>query len=154
VAANPGALVYGTVVVGALLAAESAQSETYVATLAGVAVALLAYWLARSYADYTGWRLSRSEPLKAAAFGRTLVGELSVLIGAAGPLLVLVLFWATGGPLGDAVTAAIWTAAAMIVVIELVAGLRAGLSGRELALQTALGAVIGALMIALKLVLH
>jgi hypothetical protein len=51
--ANPGAVVYGTVTVGAVLATESAQRETYASTLEGVLVALVLYWLAHSYAEFT-----------------------------------------------------------------------------------------------------
>ena len=41
---NPGRLVYGTIAVGALLAAESARQETYVETVFAVAITLLLYW--------------------------------------------------------------------------------------------------------------
>src|ERR1035441_8833725 len=46
---NPGRLVYGTIAVGALLAAESARQETYVETVFAVAITLLLYWLAHSF---------------------------------------------------------------------------------------------------------
>jgi len=151
---NPGALVYGTLTVGALLAAESAQQETYAETVGAVVLALVLYWVAFAYADFTGQRLSHREPLEAAGFERALLRELPVLAGAAVPLLALVVLGAFGASLESGVTAAIWISAAMVLVIELVAGVRADLSGPELAIQTALGTLLGLGLIALKLILH
>jgi len=66
----------------------------------------------------------------------------------------LLIFWSGGAHLSTAVSAAIWTSAAMIVIIELVIGVRAQLSGRDLVLQTAFGALLGLLVLALRVVLH
>jgi hypothetical protein len=151
---NPGALVYGTIAVGALLAAESARRETYPKTLVAVGVTLLLYWLAHSYAEYTGHRLRSTEPLKLDELTHSALAELSVLIGAGVPLIELVVFWAAGVDLEDAVRWSIYSSAAIICLIELVAGLRADLSGRELLSQTAFGAVLGGLIIALRVILQ
>jgi hypothetical protein len=48
----------------------------------------------------------------------------------------------------------VWTSAAMIVAVEVVAGVRADLSARALAAQATVGAFFGLLVITLKLVLH
>jgi hypothetical protein len=150
---NPGALVYGTIAVGALLAAESARRETYPKTLAAVGVTLLLYWLAHSYAEYTGHRLRSNEPMKLEELGRSAVAELSVLIGAGIPLIELAVFWAAGVDLDDAVIWSIYSSAAIVMAVELVAGLRADLSGRQLAGQTIFGALLGGLIIALRVIL-
>lgn len=147
-------LVYGTIAIGALLAAETAQTETYLETIGGVLIALVIYWMAHAYSQFTAERLDRGEPLKIAVFGRVMMREISVLVGAAIPLLALVVFGITGASLTTAVNAAIWTSAGMILLIEVVAGVRADLSGADLVKQSTLGALIGVLMIALKLVLH
>jgi hypothetical protein len=57
---NPGGLVYGTILVATLLAAENAAHETYGTTIGSVVLALLVYWLAISYATFTGERARRS----------------------------------------------------------------------------------------------
>jgi hypothetical protein len=80
--------------------------------------------------------------------------ELGLLTGAATPLLALVVFGLAAASLGTAITAGIWTAAAMVLMIELVAGIRAELTGRELIGQTALGALLGCLVIAVHVILH
>jgi hypothetical protein len=152
--ANPAAAVYGTITVGALLAGESAQRETYPRTLGAVAIALLLYWLAHSYASFAARRLLRGERLNLRGLAWMMAHELPILIGSAIPLVVLLIWWAAGAKLTGGVNAAIWTSAAMIVILELVAGLRARLFGRELFAQATLGALLGLLVIALKLVLH
>ena len=70
------------------------------------------------------------------------------------PFLVLMICWAFGASLYTAVTTAIWTSAAMVVAIEVLIGLRAELTGRQLVLQSAFGAFLGLLIIALRIVLH
>jgi hypothetical protein len=151
---SPAGLVYGTIAIGALLTAESAQSETYAKSVVAVVITLLLYWLAYSYAEFTGQRLEKGEPFEFGELATAAVKELSVLIGASIPLLVLVIFWAAGARLATAVSAAIWTSAAMIVIIEFVVGLRASLTGRQLIMQTGFGAFLGLLVLTLRIVLH
>jgi hypothetical protein len=152
--ANPAALVYGTIAVAALLAAESAQRETYGGTVGAVLVTLFLYWFAYSYAEFTGQRLQHSERFTFAGIARMMRHELPVLIGAIVPLAVLLIWWAAGAHLVAAVTAAVWTSAGTIVAIEVMVGLRLRLRGRELVAQTALGAMLGLLVVALRVLLH
>jgi hypothetical protein len=151
---DPAGLVYGTIAVGALLAAESARQETYAKTIAAVIVTMLLYWLAHSYAEYTGRRMEESKPFQLGGLARMMAREVSVLIGAAIPLLVLLITWAVGVRLTNAVTAGIFSSAAMIVVIEVTIGIRARLPGRDVVAQTAFGAVLGLLVITLRVLLH
>jgi hypothetical protein len=151
---NPGALLYGTIGVGALLAGETAQRETYAETVGALVLALVLYWAVHAYADYTEMRFEQTLPLRLGQFMRTMIEELAILTGAAIPVITLVIWWVFGAPLTSAVSAGIWTAAAVIVIIEVAAGVRAGQSGRELAVQTLVGAMLGLLVIAIKLVLH
>ncbi len=151
---NPARIVYGTILIAGLLAAETANSETYPETVGAVAIALLVYWLAHSYAEFAARRLEDSEPLTVAGLVETMRHELSIVIGAGVPLLILLICWAAGTPLGTAVTASIWTSIAMILLLEVALGVRAELTGRELVAQVTLGGLLGLLVIAIKLVLH
>jgi hypothetical protein len=151
---NPASGVYGTIAVGALLAAESARRETYPETVGAVVITLLLYWIAHSYAQFTGHRLRAAEKLTLAGLVRTMAGESWIMLGAAIPLLTLVIWWAAGAQLTAAVSAAIWTSAGMVTIIEVVAGLRADLSGHELVAQASLGVLLGLLVIVLRLLLH
>lgn len=147
-------LIYGTIVVAALLDAESAAHETYPQTVVAVVIAVVIYWLAHAYADFAGSRLSQRQSIHLGQFSSSLIGELAILAGAAVPLSVLFLSWAAGASLDTAVNIGIYTSAGMLVVIELVAGLRAKLAPIALVLQTLFGAALGVLVIALKLVFH
>jgi hypothetical protein len=104
---DPRAAVYGTISVGALLAAESAKQETYLATVGAVALTLLLYVLIHSYSDYTGERLTGGEPLKFEGLGQTIVRESWLLVGAGIPLVALLASWVLGASLSTAVTIAV-----------------------------------------------
>lgn len=151
---NPAALVYGTIAVGALLAAESARQETYTRTIVAVAIALILYWLSYSYAEFTGRRIEEQQAVTLSGMLEAAASELAVLLGAAMPFLALIICWAFGASLSTAVTIGIWTSAAMVVAIEVLIGIRAELTGRQLALQSAFGAFLGLMIIALRIVLH
>lgn len=151
---NAGAAVYGTITVGALLAAESAKSETYAKTVGAVVLAIVLVWLADSYAEFSQDRLEHRTAFTAGGFARALTGESPIIVAAGIPVVALAICWAAGVALTDAVTASIWISAAMVVIEELVVGFRAGLRGRRLTLQTLVGAVFGLLIIGLKLVLR
>jgi hypothetical protein len=149
---NPGAAIYGLITVGAVLAAESTQRETYAKTLAAAVVAGTLYWLAHAYASLLGARLQEGSRLSAGALLGVMRAEAPLLVGAAVPMLVLC--WALGSSLAAGTGAAVWVSAAVIAVVELWSGARAGAAGLELLLEAGTGALLGALLIALKVLLH
>jgi hypothetical protein len=152
--ATPGRFVYGTIAVAALLAAESARQETFGKTIGAVAVTILLYWLALAYSEFAGDRLGGGEPFRVAGFVAAAKQELGVLVGALVPFAVLLVWGAAGSSLSEAVAAASWTCAIVIVATEVAIGTRAGLEGRELVLQTAYGVLLGLLVVALRVLLH
>jgi membrane protein YqaA with SNARE-associated domain len=151
---NPGPLVYGTITIGALLAAESAQRETYASTIGAVLVALTLYWLAHSYAEFTQRRVRTETPQKLQGLLETMTHELSILLGASFPLLALVICGLAGVKLDTAVVVATWTSAVMVVIIEVAVGIREQSGPRDFAAQTGLGVVLGLLVIVLRTLLH
>jgi hypothetical protein len=151
---NPGGIVYGTILVATLLAAESATHETYGETIGAVAIALAVYWLANAYAVFTGERARTSEHFTAGGYLNALVHEVTVLIGALGPLVAVLVSWAVGASLSTATIVAVWAAAAIIVATELALGIRSHLDGRELVVQTAFGVLLGIAIVALRVLLH
>jgi small-conductance mechanosensitive channel len=151
---DAGGIVYGTIVVATLLAAESAQGETYAKTIGAVVLAMLTYWLAVSYAHYSGERIERQQRFEYEGLARTAISEVTMLIGAVPELLAVLIVWALGDSLEQAIRVGVIVAALTIVVTEFVTGLRADLRGRELVRQTLVGAVFGVLIIVLRLLLH
>jgi uncharacterized membrane protein len=148
------AAVEGTVLIGALLAAESANQETYPETVIAVALALVLYVVAHTYAAFVADRLRNEESLSLAGFGRAARSEGWLLPGAGVPLVAVLVCWAVGASLSAAVSAGVWTSAGMVVILELTSGIHAGESGLELAVETCVGALIGSLVILLRIVLH
>jgi hypothetical protein len=152
--ANPGGLVYGTILIAALLSAESVKVETYWETLAGVALTEVIYWLALSYSEFTGDRAADGKPFTVSGFRDSAKHEFAVSEGALVPLLVLIGCWIGGVSLQNGIRFSIWASAVVIVLAELVIGIRSEQHGRELAISAGLGVVFGLLVISLRLILH
>jgi hypothetical protein len=147
---NPARFVYGTIVAGALLAAEGAHPADYQTTVSSVVIALIVYWLAHTYADLAGERLVTGMQLTLKGVGNSALSELPILTGSAVPLGVLV----AGASLMNAISWAVYSCAGMMVVVEIVAGFRSGLRRWALVGQVAFGVLLGLFVIALKILLH
>lgn len=153
-AENASGVIYGIIVIGALLAAESGRHETYLDTVVSTVIAAALYWLAHAYSHMLGARLEQQERLSASGLAQAIAHDWAIMCGAALPLLALLIAWAAGAPLHSAVTAALWSAIASLVVFELFAGLRSHATPRELALDVSVGAAMGVGILLLKIVLH
>jgi hypothetical protein len=151
---KPASVIYGVIVIGALLAAESGSHESYLDTVGSAAIALWLYWLAHAYAYVLGHRLQTHERLSARSLWRALLDESAILTGATLPLLALLLAWATGAAQTTGVEAALWTAVASLIAFELLAGIRARATPGELVLEAGVGMTMGLAILALKVVLH
>ncbi|HEX5308669.1 MAG TPA: hypothetical protein VFW38_06260 [Solirubrobacteraceae bacterium] len=151
---NPANVVYGTMTAGALLAAESGLRDTYAETVGSVAIAVLLYWFAHSYADVLGLRLSRPRRLTWGELWHAFVQDWAIVRGAAAPVAAVLIAWVIGAPQTTAVTAGVWTAVASLVLFEVVAGLRSKAKPPELALQVSAGLALGIGVLALRALLH
>jgi hypothetical protein len=151
---NPAGTVYGTIAIGALLAAESGRRETYLETIAAAILAIALYWLAHSYAELLGRRLANGERLTASALREVLRRDWAIVRGAGPPLLALLVCWLLGLHLEDGVTVALWTVAASLLAFELLAGLRARARPAELLFEGCVGATMGLGVLALRVILH
>lgn len=149
-----GLRILGVFVVGVLLATEDTKSDTYVETIGAVVLALFLFWLQVSYTRFTAWRIEHGERLTASGLAREMWLDLSLLTGAAVPLLVVVICWAAGVGLGLAIKVALGIDAALILLFEILAGLRTSLKRRELVAQMLFGAALGLGVLALRLVLR
>jgi hypothetical protein len=147
-------VVYGVIVIGALLAAESGRHESYLDTVVSAVIAAGLYWLAHAYATVLGRRLTTRERLTTRSLWRALVHDWALVRGAAVPLLVILLAWATGAAQETAVSAALWSAAVSLLAFELLAGIRSRATPSELALELGVGLVMGLGILALRIVLH
>lgn len=151
--ASLAGLIYGTISVAALLAAESARLETYPRTVASVGILMILYWIAHSYAEFSEERVEDREPFTITGLVLMATRELTVLIGAAVPFTMLLVCWAVGASLSTAVALASWTSAAIVIATEIVLGLRAELEGKELVAQTAVGVLLGFMIVLIRVLL-
>ncbi|MDQ2728093.1 MAG: hypothetical protein M3Y91_09590 [Actinomycetota bacterium] len=152
---NPSGVIYGTITAGALLVAESTRHETSLEAAGATTIALSIYWLVHAYSSALGERLK--EPGRrwtARHLGTVAVRELSLLKGAAIPLVVLIIAEVGGAGPGDATTAAVGAAVLLLVVLEAISALRCGLSTLALVVQISVSAVIGTAVLALKIAIH
>jgi hypothetical protein len=151
---NPSGAVYGMIVIGALLAAESGRHETYVDSEASAVIAAAIYWLAHAYASVLGRRLSAHARLTPGALATALAHDWALIRGAAIPVLVLLVAWIAGASQSSGVNAALWSVVAGVIALELIAGIRSRVAPWELALQLGVGATLGLGILALKILLH
>jgi hypothetical protein len=151
---NPAGAVYGTITIGVLLAAEASKAETYVKTVVAICVTLMLYWLAHGYAHVVGLRLSHQRRWTIGSIARALFHELAILRGGLIPLLAVIGAWMANAKLSQGINAGLWTSAAVLVLVELIAGVRSRLRPAELTLQTSFGAIFGIAIIGLRALLH
>ena len=151
---NPGGVVYGVLVTGALIAAEGGQQETYRSVLEASLLALALYWLAHAYARSYGERLGRVEAPLLAQLARAFVHEAALLKGAALPVMALAAARLAGLGLPAGVTVALWAAGIELVVLEGLAGLQRKLPRRELLLEVSVGGLLGAGILGIRVLLH
>jgi hypothetical protein len=151
---NPTRVVYGIVVVGALLAAEGGLHETHLDTVLSALIAVAIYWLAHAYSSVLGRRLTTPGRLTVGMLGRALKREWAIVQGAAIPLVALIIAWAAGASQEGAVTVALWSAVASLVGFELAAAVRSDASPGELVLDVSVGLAMVLAIIAMKVLLH
>src|ERR1700730_2799608 len=129
---NPAGVIFGTITVGAVLAAESGLHETYPEAIGSALLTIGIYWLAHTYSDLLGRRLGTHEHLTASSLARALAHDWAIVRGAALPLLALAIAWIVGANQETAVTAAVWASVGSLIALEVLAGIRAKSTPGEL----------------------
>ena len=74
--------------------------------------------------------------------------------GAAIPIAVLAVLWATGVSLQTGVTVALWASAISLVLFETIATVRSRATGFQRVAQIVIGALLGAGVLLVRVVLH
>ncbi len=151
---DPSAAIYGTIIGGALLAVESARRESSVEAAGAVLVTLFLFYLAHAYSAALEARLQAGRRQTLAELVGVARHEAGLIKGALVPLVVLLLARAASGSAHTAVLAALTASAVLLVLLELIAGLRSRLSGRELVAQVVVGAVLGVGVLVVQTLAH
>jgi hypothetical protein len=151
---NPSGVIYGTIAVGAVLAAESARRETFADTIEATAIILGLYWLAHTYASVVGDRLKTRDSLSAGGLWRAFLHEGSIVKGGAIPIAVLAATWVAGASLQTGVIASLWSSALALAGFEIIATVRSRATGAQRFSQIVVGALLGAGILLVRVVLH
>lgn len=146
--------IYGLILVGSLMAAESYKQESRLDVLLSVIITIVVFWLAHAYSLALGRRIETSQSLSLHSLRGALSDSASVLHGALVPVLALLVSWLAGASSQLAIDIALWSAVATLVALEMVAGVRAKEEPLELVLSCCVGAGIGVSVLALKMLLH
>jgi hypothetical protein len=151
---NPARVVYGVLVTGAVLAAESSVDETILQAVASVAITVALLWVSHAYSYAVGNRMTSGERWTSRTAVEAGVHEWPLIRGSLVPLVVLLLAGVAGASTATALLAAMMSAVALLVLFELVAGLRSHLPTGALLIQTAIGGVMGLGIVVLKVIVH
>jgi hypothetical protein len=151
---NPAAAVYGTVIAGSLIAAETADETALLPLSLAVVVTLVVYWAAHVYAELLAHRVRDGLQPTSPEVLALMRAELPLVASAAAPLLVILVTRLLGASDEQSVQIALWSVAVQLGGWALVAGRRTDLGGWELAGYVALGTLFGSLIVLLKWLLH
>jgi hypothetical protein len=152
---NPASAVYGTVLAGSLMAVQGGSGGVDVPRLVvEVLVTQVVYWLAHSYAELVGGRITSGHRPHRSEVLHLLHEEWPLVTASFEPLVVTVLAWALGVPASTAVLVGIGAGAVMLAAWALLAGTRARLRPAELALYVLLSTAFGAAVVLLKVLVH
>lgn len=147
-------VVYGLLLIGALLAGESGQHETFTETVLATIVVTVLAWLAHAYATLLGWRLSQGRRMSVASVGAALRRDAILLRGGLVPLSALIACWLAGISEMTAVTVAIIAVVVAIIALEVIAAVVSDAGRTELVIDAAFGLLLGLSIFLLKVVLH
>lgn len=141
--AHPAGLIYGLVVLGSVLAAESVHSSGGVRDITAALTVLLVYWLAHTYADLMGRRFEQERPLAWSDVTEVARHEWAIMRGAIVPVVAMLVAVVLGVSSWRVDEVGMITDVAMLALFAVVGGLRANLSRLALVFQVVLALSFG-----------
>jgi hypothetical protein len=151
---EPAEVIYGTLIAAAVLATKAHKGESGARVWWSALLVLALYWLAHVYADVVGERLrTRTRPGWKGIVNAAL-RDWGMLRGALIPVAVFGLVRLFGAAVNAAALTALWVTILLLACWGLVAALRGGARGLELAAETLVCAALGFLVLLLKSVIH
>jgi hypothetical protein len=148
-------VVYATVVLMSVLAVYDGWAEltTFLGVAAVIVAPLVALGVAHLFSEVMEEHYRLQRPLTRGEWRRLVRGQLTILVAAVPPLVILGIGWLS--PLDPRRTIAVllWTGVATLVGLSLVAARRAGIRGWRLALAGLSGGLVGLIVISLQVLL-
>ncbi len=151
---DPAEAIYGTLIAAAVLATKAHTGESGAVVLWSALLVLGLYWAAHVYADVIGERLTTLTRPGWSSILQAALRDWSMLRGALIPVAVFALVRGLGASVNASGLSALWVTVALLGCWGLVAAVRGGARGWELAVETTLCASLGLLVVVLKIFVH
>jgi VIT1/CCC1 family predicted Fe2+/Mn2+ transporter len=148
-----GGYVYGLVIVGGAFAIARPYAPTPRSVFADAVIAVLVYSMTHGYVHVIEQRVDVERPLTRAEMRRIMSNELVMLGAITLPVAVLVVTYAIGASLENAVTIALWVVVVQLGVTTWLATYGIG-SWRGRVLYSAIATGLGLALIVLKVATH
>ena len=143
---NPSAVVYGIVIVGSVIAVESAAHPSAIGETIATALVLVMYWLAHAYSEMVGERFEARAPLDWSHALTTVRHEAAIVRGASFPIVAMLIAALLGASATTTALAGIIVAVISLSLFSLLGGMRAHMAPWPLAAQALVGVVFGVLI--------
>lgn len=153
---NPASAVYGTVLAGSLIAVEGAPGSGagVLRLITVVLVTQSVYWLAHSYSELVGSRITTGVRPRRADVRRLLAEQWPLVSASFVPLAVVGTVWLLGRPRETAVLSGLWSCVLVLALWAHLAGRRARLRAGEQVVYVAVSAGFGLALVLLKVLVH
>ena len=145
---------YGTVIAGSLIAAESAADVDLPRLTATVLATLVIYWLAHTYAELVDLQITDARRPRADQLRRVLREESTIIGASFVPLTVILLARALGAGERTAVQTGLYAIVLLLAGWALLAGRRSGMRRLELGLHVLVSTLFGCAVVVLEVLLH
>jgi hypothetical protein len=148
--ANPAAVIFGTITVGAVLAGENVKGETVAKSAEAALLVVLLYWFVHSWSDDTGDRIAQRRRLLWRPFVGALEHQSTILRSVLIPVAALVAAGLSGATDSTALWVGTATCAVVLVLIEFVSAMHNRLPAPQVLAETMAGAVFGCTLLVLR----
>lgn len=139
-------MVYGIVIVGSVIAVESAAHPSAIGETVATSLVLVTYWLAHAYSEMVGERFETREPLDWGHALATVRHEAAIVRGASLPIIAMLIAALLGASANTTALAGIIVAVVSLSLFSLLGGMRAQMAPWPLAAQALVGVVFGVLI--------
>ena len=150
---NPQAVIYGIVIVGSVVAAESVQPSSGWRDVIATTVVLLVYWLVHTYAAIMGERFGAPEPISFKAVRATMAHEWGIMRGASLPILAMAMTALLDWSALRVAEVGMVAAVVSLTLVTILGGIRAGMRLPSIILQGLVGAMFGVFIALIRAVL-
>lgn len=148
-------IVYGTITVMSVLIIFDGWQHLRLLDVVGVILGpVVAMFLAHVFSALVAKQVEVGRPLRGGDYGTTVRAESRFLLLCVPPLVIVLLLYALGVSIADAIQVTLWFGVASLGFWGLVAGKRAGYTGWRIVAVIAAGLLVGIVVLTLQVILQ